>query len=294
MKIAHERGRLNPINLVEIEKVALRASSLTTQLLAVSRKQVLDDKVLDLGKTVREIEPMLRRVLEENIQFEIRFDDDLGSVQGDANQITQVLLNLVVNARDAMPEGGRLIVEVRNLDLDRDTRQGVERIAPGRYVRLRVEDTGCGIPADIRDRVFEPFFTTKESDEGTGLGLSTAYGIVKQMGGCLTLASETDRGTSFEVVLPGPTLLPRPPRTTAPPEPVGGHERILVVEDDASVRRILVEILRSNGYRVLQASEGEQAIRVFESGPQIDLVVSDVVMPRMSGPELGSSSAAAR
>lgn len=264
---------------------AQRASSLTQQLLAFSRKQVLTPSVLDLHEVVVGMEPMLRRLIREDVELVIRRGADSGNVRADAGQLGQVIMNLVVNARDAMPQGGRLILETAGLSAEGSLPPGLK---PGRYVRLAVSDTGTGIQRDVQSRMFEPFFTTKEPGKGTGLGLSTAYGIVRQSGGTLEVSSEPGKGACFTVHLPRVDD-PVAREEAAPPEAAvpRGAETLLLVEDEQSVRQFVQQTLLSRGYQVLEAGSGAEALAVARAhrGP-IQLLVSDLVMPGMGGREL--------
>jgi PAS domain S-box-containing protein len=274
----------------EISKAAQRAADLTGQLLAFSRQQVLQPKVLDLNEVVADMEMMLRRVIGEHIQFRTRLGSQLGAVKADPGQIHQVLLNLVVNARDAMAEGGKLTIVTTGVDLDESYAARHPGVVPGAYVKLTVSDTGSGMDEDTKARLFEPFFTTKEQGKGTGLGLSTVYGIVNQSGGHISVDSTPGAGTSFQIHFPRvdkELLEPLRDEQTVVPETSPGTEKILLVEDDDSVRELAREILEMNGYDVLEASNGVEALDVFEAAAgTIDLMVTDLVMPRMGGRDL--------
>ena len=272
--------------LDEIRKAGERAASLTQQLLAFSRKQVLQPRVINLGDTLAEMEHMVQRVIGDHIQVATHTDQNLGQVKIDPTQAHQVVLNLVVNARDAMPDGGTLTMEVANTELDESAAR-THGLAPGRYVMLAVSDNGTGMTPEIRQRVFEPFFTTKGTGQGTGLGLSTVYGIVQQSEGHIWLYSEPGIGTTFKIFLPRVDE-PREDQSSEPARNVaGGDETILVVEDDPAVRGLIEEVLNPTGYRVITAENGEAAIRVsLEWKGSIDLVLTDVVMPKMGGKEV--------
>jgi two-component system, cell cycle sensor histidine kinase and response regulator CckA len=270
----------------EIAKAADRAASLTRQLLAFSRKQVLQPQPLDLNDVVEGMEKMLRRLIGEDVQIVTRLESDLRLVEADPSQIEQVIMNLAVNARDAMPDGGTITIETRN-----ETFEHIEpdwAIAPGAYVALVITDTGIGMDAQIRAQIFEPFFTTKPVGQGTGLGLSTVYGIIKQSGGHVSVVSEPGHGSTFEVYLPhidtsasGPVLGPSMSRFPR------GSETILLVDDDEGVRAIARRILQRAGYTVLSAPDGVEAIRlVDESAHDVHLLLTDVVMPGIGGREL--------
>jgi PAS domain S-box-containing protein len=274
-------------DIVEIQNAGQRAAALTRQLLAFSRKQLLEPEVLSLNKVVSGIESMLRRLLGEDIDIEVHLAEPLGSVMADPGQIEQVIMNLAVNARDAMPRGGKLTIETTNVELDADYANQHVAVKPGRFVMLSVTDTGSGIDAETKAHIFEPFFTTKEKGKGTGLGLSTVYGIVKQSGGNIWVYSEPGRGTTFKVYLPRvdapATDLKRRPASVM----ATGSETVLVVEDEDAVRRLAERILRSAGYTVLAAASGGDALVLCEKqGEAIDLLLTDVVMPQMSGKEL--------
>jgi PAS domain S-box-containing protein len=271
----------------EIERAANRATSLTQQLLAFSRKQVLEPKVLDLNHVVADMEKMLQRLLGEDIELAIHLARDLGHTKADPNQLEQVILNLAVNARDAMPRGGKLSLETDNVDLDALYARSHAGARPGSYVMLAVSDTGEGMTPDIKARIFEPFFTTKEKGKGTGLGLSTVYGIVKQSEGYIWVYSEPGRGTTFKVYLPrvdAPAELPERARDRAR---LRGTETILLVEDEEGVRKVAREFLEEAGYTVLEARHGDDALQIaaLHTGA-LHLLITDVVMPRMSGREL--------
>jgi PAS domain S-box-containing protein len=273
----------------EISRAAQRAADLTRQLLAFGRRQLLQPVVLDLNDTVRDAGKLLRRLLGENIRIETGLAPDLGRVRADRGQLEQVLLNLAVNARDAMPHGGTLLIQTRNVaPEDPDLRIRPEPGAAG-YVLLRVSDSGVGIDEATRGRIFEPFFTTKEVGKGTGLGLSTVYGIVKQSGGEIWVDSEVGRGTTFTICLPR-TEAGEPKGVDAPARPASlatGHETVLVVEDEASLRRVTRRTLESRGYAVLEAGGAEEALAILQSrGAPVDLLVTDVVMPGGNGAEL--------
>jgi two-component system cell cycle sensor histidine kinase/response regulator CckA len=275
----------------EIRDAADRGAGLTRQLLAFSRQQVLQPRVVDLNKVVTAIEPMVRRLVEENIGLVTRLAVGLDRVQADPNQLEQVLLNLVVNARDAMPDGGTLLIETSNVVLDDEYPRTHASARPGPHVLLSVTDTGCGMDAGTQARVFEPFFTTKPVGQGTGLGLATVYGIVKQSGGHIWVYSEVDRGTSFKIYFPrytgaGEEEAPAEARQADLPRAAAGAT-ILLVEDDVAVRNVVRRLLERHGYKVLEVPNGSQALTtIADPTPAIDLVISDIVMPEMSGLEL--------
>jgi two-component system cell cycle sensor histidine kinase/response regulator CckA len=283
-------------NIEEIKKAGERAAALTRQLLAFSRKQVLQPKVLDLNAVVSEMEKMLHRLIGEDIDLKASLRPDLGRIKADPGQVEQVLMNLVVNARDAMPRGGRLTIETENVYLDEEYARQHVAIKTGPYVMLAVSDTGTGIDEETRARIFEPFFTTKEAGKGTGLGLSTVYGIVKQSGGTIWVYSEVGRGTTFKVYLPrvddGPQEYARGSESE---EGLHGTETILLAEDEELVRKLAREVLEMFGYKVLEASNGGAALLICERHEgEIHLLLTDVVMPEMSGRELADRLAKLR
>jgi CheY-like chemotaxis protein len=265
-----------------------RAAALTRQLLAFSRRQVLQPRTLDLNAIVTDMDKMLQRLIREDITLTIAPSPALNPVRADPGQLEQVLMNLVVNARDAMPKGGKLAIETANVELDEVFCWTHEHARPGRYVRLTVSDTGCGMDDRVKAHLFEPFFTTKGKQEGTGLGLATVLGIVKQSGGYIQVESEVAKGTRFRIYLPqseGDAEAPNaePATATVP----GGDETILLVEDVDAVRDVVRDLLAMNGYTVLTAQHGHEALELAEEhkGP-IQLLLTDVVMPEMSGPDL--------
>lgn len=290
--------RLDPKNLSrgpieEIQKAGVRAASLTRQLLAFGRKQILAPQVTDLNVIVSEIEKMLRRLIGEDIELRAVLGPNLGKVRVDTGQVEQVLTNLVLNARDAMPQGGRITIETSDVDLDATYVRTHLAVAAGRYVMLAVSDTGHGMDAETQSHIFEPFFTTKEAGKGTGLGLATVYGIVKQSGGYIWVYSEPGEGTVFKIYLPRveETQAAEEERRPSSPAP-GGKETILVAEDQDAVRILICEVLTSKGYRILVASRGEEALRIAREHPgPIHLLVTDVVMPGISGRELARNLA---
>jgi two-component system cell cycle sensor histidine kinase/response regulator CckA len=280
----------------EIKKAGTRAAGLTRQLLAFSRQQVLEPKVLDLNAAVKDTQKMLRRLIGEDIRLTSVLDPALGRVKADPGQIEQIIMNLVVNARDAMPQGGKVTLETRNVELDETYAQAHQEVKPGRYVMLATTDTGSGMTEEVKARIFEPFFTTKEKAKGTGLGLATVYGIVKQSGGFIYVYSEPGAGTVFKVYFPLVTeSLTSVASPSAGAKAATGTETLLLVEDEEGVRMLTRQVLQSYGYKVLDACDGAQAIRSAQQhqGP-IDLVVSDVVMPGMGGRQLTERLAALR
>ena len=272
----------------QVKEAGERASLLTKQLLAFSRKQVLQPKVLDLNTVLTNMDRMLQRLIGEDIALVAVPAPGLWHVYADPSQIEQVMMNLAVNARDAMPNGGKLTIETANVQLDDAYAHQHGPVQPGSYVMLAVSDTGCGMDRETQARIFEPFFTTKEPGKGTGLGLSTVYGIVKQSGGYVWVYSEVGRGTAFKIYLPrGEGAVETVEPGVAPARTVRGSEMILLVEDDRAVRVLARSTLQAHGYTVLEAHHGKHALQVYEqhAGP-IHLLVTDVVMPEMSGREL--------
>jgi PAS domain S-box-containing protein len=278
------------LSVEQVEKAADRAAALTRQLLAFSRKQVLQPRVMDLNDTVAGMIRMFSRVIGENIQMAFVPGGKLGRVKADPGQIEQVLLNLVVNARDAMPGGGRLTIETSNVELDSGYSATHTSFEPGLYVMLTVTDTGCGMDAQTQARMFEPFFTTKGPGKGTGLGLATVYGVVKQSGGYIYVYSEVGRGTTFKIYLPQVTAkLDVTSPDAEKRRSSRGTETILFVEDEQSVRELVRDFLVGAGYCVLEASDGVQGLKVAAAhhGP-IHMLITDVVMPHLSGPQLAA------
>jgi PAS domain S-box-containing protein len=282
--------------LTQIHEVAERAASLTSQLLAFARKQVIEPTVLNLNELILRMGKLLRRIIGEDIELVMLPSPDLGSVKADAGQLEQVLMNLAVNARDAMPHGGRLTVETSNVLLDEAAAQRHPEVEPGQYVRISVGDTGTGMSREVMEHLFEPFFTTKESGKGTGLGLASCYGIVRQNRGHIWVSSEPGRGSLFQILLPRVSDLARPP--LAPRDAASlpaGTETVLLVEDEPVVRHTTLGFLRKQGYTVLEAADGEEALRLARLHPgSIDLLLTDVVMPHLGGRELAERLAAAR
>jgi CheY-like chemotaxis protein len=265
---------------------AERAASLTRQLLTFSRKQLVERQLMDLGSLVAGMEDMLRRLIGEEVHLVTHLAPDLGRVRADPGQVGQVLMNLAVNARDAMPGGGRLIIETANVDLDHSFSRTHLGVAPGRYVMLAVSDTGHGMDAETRRRIFEPFFTTKAPGKGTGLGLATVYGIVQTSGGSVFVYSEPGRGASFKVYLPRVDEGVDGAAAPKPAPAAGGHERILLVEDEPALRELGEELLAEAGYEVVTASAGDEALKACAAEGRIDLMLTDVVLPRMGGQAL--------
>jgi two-component system cell cycle sensor histidine kinase/response regulator CckA len=282
----------------QIQKAGERAATLTKQLLSFSRREMIEPRVISLNTVVGELDRMLQRVIGEDIELSTDLAESLWPVKADPSQLEQMIINLVVNARDAMPHGGRLSIATANLVLDRTSAARHLGANPGEYVTLTISDTGIGMDEEVKNRVFEPFFTTKEREQGTGLGLSTVYGIVKQNEGHIWLDSQVGQGTVFHIYLPRTAESPPPrPKTLrrAPPTSVEGTETILVVEDEIIVRELAVQILKSHGYRVLEASHGLEALQVSQEwdGP-LHLLLTDVVMPEMNGKDLAERLQAQR
>ena len=293
-KLAAQAPLLRMAN--EINFAAMRARDLTSRLLALSHRQVLRPAVLDLNALVRQCERLLRPIIGEDVHVTLRLDPKTANVKADPAQLEQVILNLALNARDAMPGGGTLSLDTCNIQVDAALARQHPGLIPGYYVRLSVTDTGHGIAPDVMPRIFEPFFTTKEIGKGSGLGLSTVYGVVKQSGGCVTVSSESSKGAAFGIYLPRASELPER-RIPAQPAATSsaGTETILLVEDEAVVRDLVCEILRETGYVVLSANSGADAMEITAAHIKpIDLLITDVVMPEMSGPELANSLRRAR
>ena len=288
VKASLEKGDERIADVDEILKAAGRAAGLTRQLLAFSRQQVLQPRMVLLNDIVTGIEKMLSRLIHENVELTTSLSSELGWVKTDPGQIEQVILNLCVNARDAMPEGGTLSIETANVELDRAQTSELSMEAPGSYVMLAVTDTGIGMDADTKSRIFEPFFTTKPVEQGTGLGLATVYGIVKQSGGEIWVYSELGRGTTFKVFLPRLAEIEDAEHVELPKKTAtGGTETILLAEDEDSIRSVAQRILERAGYTVLTAKNGRDAgaaAEVYE-GP-IHLLITDMVMPIMNGKQL--------
>ncbi len=277
-------------DLEEVRQAGLRAAALTRQLLAFSRRQVMEPAVLDLNEVVVNVTKMIKRLIGEHVELVMDLASDLGQVNADPGQIEQVVLNLAVNARDAMTDGGKLLIETANTDLDKQYMGTHAPVEPGAYVMLAVSDTGDGMDEETRMRIFEPFFTTKESGKGTGLGLSTVYGIIKQSNGYIWVYSEPGQGTTLKVYLPRvevSAILPRPLGVVS--------ETALLVEDDDGVRAVVRKTLESNGYHVVEAGSAAEAARVaqYYEGP-IDFLITDLIMPETSGRDLAQTVTALR
>jgi PAS domain S-box-containing protein len=282
-----EEGTAVHTDVKEIRKAAERATELTRQLLIFSRREAIKPAPVDLNEVVNDIERLLRRTLGEHIELVVRLSPDVPAVLADPGQVEQVLVNLAVNARDAMPDGGRLVIDTRVVELDRDFLQEHPDAVPGRYVRVTVEDSGTGMDPEVAARAFEPFFSTKRKGEGTGLGLATVYGIVTAAGGLISVYSEPGEGTVFRVHLPAvDSDAVRAPGERAV-ELTGRGESVLLVEDEDSVRALAKRILTEGGYRVSALSQGSDALPLLEDPRRdFDLLISDVVMPGMRGVEL--------
>lgn len=271
--------------LSQIEQAAQNAATLTRQLLAYSMQQVLEPQVLDLNQIARKIEPLVGRLIGENIDFRVVLEQQLGKIKADPGQVEQVIMNLVINARDAMPGGGKLIVETSNIDVDEAYRSQRPSVPIGEYVLLSVSDTGTGMDKSTLDRIFEPFFTTKERGKGTGLGLATVYGIVKQSGGYIWVYSEPGQGTTFKIYFPKTSERARlSPVADDIHRSLRGTETVLLVEDQALLRRVVSVMLKSSGYKVLAAESPEKGLQTARehSGP-IELLLTDVILPGMNG-----------
>ncbi len=288
-KIREEAAR---VDVDHIRRAAHRTAAITQQLLAFSRRQVLQPVMVDLNTVVSALEPILLRALGEVSRVELRLAGDLGQVKADPGQLDQILLNLALNARDAMPDGGTLTIETMNVAVDERhaTAKALDPVAPGRYAALVVTDTGAGMDRETLAHIFEPFFTTKGVGQGTGLGLATVYGIVKQSGGFVSVHSEPGHGTSLRIYLPLAGVTGEAERTPAPSDSGGGTESILVAEDEPAVRAMLARLLREYGYTVLEARDGFHALELAEAAPAPpDLVIADVVMPGMGGKQLAEA-----
>ena len=278
-------------HVLNIKRAATRAASLTKQLLAFSRQQIVFPKLVDVNTVVDNVADMLRRLVGDDVSIVLKPLSPLGAIKADVGQLEQVLMNLVVNARDAMPDGGEIIIETASVHLDETYQRKHEPVFPGRYVMLSVSDSGCGMDETTKAHIFEPFFTTKTKGRGTGLGLSTVYGIVKQSGGYIWVYSEPGRGTTFKLFFPRVAEMAE--NLVRPVEELGswaGSGTILLVEDDDSLRELLVATLQSASYRILEANTAEAGIELITAHKrEVQLLLSDVVMPRMSGVQLFES-----
>jgi len=274
-------------DLSEVLKAGQSAANLTRQLLAFSRKQIMEPEVLNLNDVIQGMQGMMTRLLGEDIDIDVQTAPDLGSIKADPAQLEQVIMNLAVNARDAIHDGGSLTIETANVDLDEEYADSHISVTPGSYVMLTVSDSGCGMDDEVMAHLFDPFFTTKSKERGTGLGLSTVYGIVKQSGGNIWAYSERGQGATFKIYLPRLDEADERRKNKPPSMPARGSETILVVEDEDVLRRLTVRILIAAGFKTMSASDGAEAIKLFEKyGRDIDLVLTDVVMPHMSGRDL--------
>jgi signal transduction histidine kinase len=272
-------------SLEEIHTAGERAAELTGQLLAFSRKQVLEPRPLDINRVVEDMRPMLERLVGEDVEVRVALHAEAGTTYADPHQLGQVVMNLAVNSRDAMPHGGKLLIETACVERDESYARSHLEALPGRFVTLAVSDTGVGIDEETKNRIFEPFFTTKEVGKGTGLGLSTVQGIVAQSGGHVEVYSEKGVGTTFKIYLPALAEAAADTGGPAAVPPLGGKETILVVEDQAKVRKYAVAVLKEYGYRVIPAENAGEALLICER-EHIDLLLTDVIMPNLSGPEL--------
>jgi PAS domain S-box-containing protein len=285
-------GKESPMHgeVEEIKRAGERASSLTQQLLAFSRKQIIEPKVILLDSMVAETHKMLARLIGENIDLQTITGKSPGTVKVDPGQFQQILMNLAVNARDAMPDGGKIVIETANVDLDEGYCALHPYVKPGRFVMLAVSDTGKGMSEEVKTHIFEPFFTTKEMGSGTGLGLATTYGAVHQAGGSIEVYSEVGIGTTFKIYLPRvEEAVVKPEKNDHPTDLPGGTETVLLVEDEEMVRELGVQILERLGYKVLWGSNGTEALAIAEKyDNRIDLLLTDVVMPGMNGSELAT------
>ena len=283
-------GEMRPA-IEQALRAAERGAALTHRLLAFSRQQMLVTRSVDFNRLVGDMDELLRRTLGEHVEIDLRLASDLWPALADSGQVENSLLNLAINARDAMPEGGKLTIETGNVHLDDDYASNNAEVAPGDYVMMAVTDTGTGMPDDVLAHVFEPFFTTKEVGKGTGLGLSMIYGFAKQSGGHAKIYSEVGHGTTVRLYLPRLTTESKPEAAAAAPPRKGGGETILVVEDNPDVRRLVVRQLRDLGYEVIEAANGPQALQILDGGGSIDLLFTDVVMPGgMTGRQLAEAA----
>ena len=285
------QGETAQEDLGEILKSAQRATSLTRQLLAFSRRQVMTPRVISLNAALTDMEGLLRRLIREDIKLHWHLRPATGNIKVDAGQLEQVIMNLVVNAKDAMPRGGKLTIESSNVELDRDYAKQHLEVHPGPHIMLAVSDTGTGMNEEIQKRLFEPFFTTKAKGEGTGLGLATVYGIVQQSGGSIYVYSHLGVGTTFKVYWPriqGAATAKRKPKTAK--EPGGGKETILITEDEESIRKLAARVLAEKGYRVLVAGDGDEALRIAKNhNGEIHLLLTDLILPGINGRQLATS-----
>ena len=275
-------------DISEIQKAGTRAAGLTRQLLAFSRKQIIEPTRLDLNVVVADMQAMLRRLIREDVKVVLSLGPELAAVKADRGEVEQIVMNLAVNARDAMPKGGTLTIETANVELDEHYAKTHVAVKAGPYVVITVTDTGTGMTPQVQARLFEPFFTTKEPGKGTGLGMATVYGIVTRSGGSVGVDSELGRGTSFKVYFPRADAAETVVDAPAPPmrRQVAGTQTVLLVEDEEGLRELTKRLLTRQGYTVVVAGDAEEAIRRFDENPSIDVLLTDVVMPGASGPEL--------
>jgi len=284
-------------SIKQIERASEKAANLIRQLLAFSRRQVMEVREVDINALLRDLEKMLRRLIGEDVELAMDLGNDIGRIKTDPGQFEQVIFNLAVNARDAMPKGGKLTIQTNQVEMGAGLDSKTSLLAPGRYVMLSVKDTGIGMPPDVQKRIFEPFFTTKERGKGTGLGLSTVYGIVKQSGGEIVVHSKPGQGTTFKIYFPRIDDEPYKEREEEKrvEEVPAGKETILVVEDNGEVRSLAARILKRQGYTVFEASQPAVALDLCERhGTIIDMVLTDVIMPGMNGRELAERVLAIR
>jgi len=287
-----DRGHPYYADIEEIQNAGERCASLVRQLMAFSRKQVLDPKVINLNEVVANMEKMLKRVIGEDIALKIMREQKLNPVKADIGQVEQIIMNLAANSRDAMPQGGSLVIETRNVTVDEQMAKEHIDFQPGSYAMLKVTDTGVGMGKATLAHIFEPFFTTKEAGKGTGLGLSMVYGIVKQSGGNIQAWSELGKGTSFEIYLPQAGEEPGEDTFSSPEarKTLAGTETILLVEDEVAIRKVVNRVLKKLGYNVISADSGEEAAKIFRQYPtEISLLITDVVMPGISGQDLANT-----
>ena len=273
--------------MAEIVKAATHGGSLTRQLLAFSRRQVSQPRDIAMNDVVRDFEKMLKRLIGEDIEMVLSLDPEAGAVRADPYQIEQIIMNLAINARDAMPDGGKLCIETSPFDASAEFARLHAAVPPGTYVLLSVSDTGTGMAPEVKARAFEPFFTTKEPGKGTGLGLSTVYGIVTQCAGSISVYSEPGHGSTFRMLFPAVEAAAAVARTSIVPRDCSGHETILMAEDEGDLRRYVRRILEDKGYQVVEASNGNQALEAARRHPgPIHLLLTDIVMPEMGGVDL--------
>jgi CheY-like chemotaxis protein len=289
--------QIGPANAVrgqveQIRKAGERASALTRQLLAFSRQQVLDTKTLNLNAIISDMAQMLLRLIGEDVELQTKLDSELHAIRGDQGQIEQVIMNLAVNARDAMPQGGKLMIETRNTTVEDDELQRRTPMTPGDYILLTISDTGVGMDTETQAHIFEPFFTTKAQGKGTGLGLATVYGVVKQSGGYIWVYSEPGVGATFKVYLP---RIFEEPHMSRAPDLGNAHqaaETVLLVEDETSLRTFTTTLLQNSGYTVLEAGDGEEALALAgQYKKPIHLLLTDMIMPGMNGPAVAEKLA---